>query len=100
MSVAKDYRLHPLAWEEIEAADEWYLAHTYDASVAFLSDLNSALENISQSPSRSQKYLFGTRRFVIQRFPFSVVYLDDPDVVFILAVAHSKRKPGYWKGRL
>jgi hypothetical protein len=40
------------------------------------------------------------RSFVLQRFPFSVVYLDDPDLVIIVAVAHGKRKPGYWKDRL
>jgi hypothetical protein len=34
--------------------------------------------------------------FVTQRFPFSVIYLDDPELVTIVAVAHSKRKPGYW----
>lgn len=39
------------------------------------------------------------RRFILQRFPFSIVYLDDPDLVTIIAVAHSKRKPGYWKSR-
>lgn len=36
----------------------------------------------------------------MQRFPFFVIYLDDPDVIRIIAVAHSKRRPGYWKNRL
>ena len=54
----------------------------------------------SEAPQRWPKYLHGTRRFVMQRFPFSVVYLDDPELVTIVAVAHSKRKPGYWKDRL
>ncbi len=58
------------------------------------------MEEVSQAPQRWPKYLHGTRRFVMQRFPFSVVYLDDPDLVTIIAVAHSKRKPGYWKGRV
>jgi hypothetical protein len=38
--------------------------------------------------------------FVLHRFPFSVVYLDDPELITIIGVAHSERKPGYWKGRL
>jgi hypothetical protein len=37
---------------------------------------------------------------VLNTFPFSIVYLDDPDAVKIVAVAHHKRRPGYWKGRL
>jgi toxin ParE1/3/4 len=44
--------------------------------------------------------LYGTRRFVLHRFPFSVVYLDEADELNIVAVAHNKRKPGYWKARL
>lgn len=100
MAVAKDYRLHPLAWQEAEEADSWYLSRSYDVSVEFLSALYAAVEDISQAPQRWPKYLHGTRRFVMQRFPFSVVYLDDPKLVTIVAIAHSKRKPGYWKDRL
>jgi hypothetical protein len=37
---------------------------------------------------------------VMHRFPFSIVHLDDDDEVSIVAVAHNKRKPGYWKTRL
>jgi toxin ParE1/3/4 len=97
---SKTYRLHPLAWEEIEAADDWYLRRSVDASIGFIDAISNALENISQAPRRWPKYLYGTRRFVLHRFPFSIVYLDDTDVLSIVAVAHNKRKPGYWKGRL
>jgi toxin ParE1/3/4 len=96
----KPYRFHPEAWLEFEKADDWYLSHSFDASVAFLSDVNGALEGISEAPRRWPKYLHGTRRFILQRFPFSIVYLDDPQIVTIVAVAHSKRKPGYWKDRI
>jgi plasmid stabilization system protein ParE len=58
------------------------------------------LETISKAPQHWPKYLHGTRRFVLHRFPFAVIYLDDPDRVTIIAVAHSKRKPGYWKHRV
>ena len=96
----KPYRLHPEAWLEFVAADDWYLARSLDASIEFLSDVNDALETVSKAPQHWPKYLHGTRRFVLHRFPFSVVYLDDPDQVTIIAVAHSKRRPGYWKHRL
>jgi toxin ParE1/3/4 len=100
MTKGKDYRLHPLAWQEVEAADDWYFSRSLDASVAFLSDLQAALENLSQASQRWPKYLYGTRRLVMQRFPFSVVYLGEPELGVIVAVAHSKRRPGYWKGRV
>ena len=57
------------------------------------------IRHIVKAPQRWPKYLYGTQRFVLHRFPFSIIYLDD-DVLSIVAVAHSKRKPGYWKARL
>ena len=82
------------------AADDWYLARSFDASGEFLSNVYEALETISTAPHRWPKYLHGTRRFVLHSFPFSVVYLDDPEQITIIAVAHSKRRPGYWKHRV
>jgi toxin ParE1/3/4 len=100
MPQGKPYRFHPEASEEFEAADDWYFAHSSDASADFIAELEAGIAAIAQGPHRWPKYLHGTRRFVLERFPFSIVYLDDPEVVTIIAVAHSKRKPGYWKGRV
>ena len=62
--------------------------------------VSDVIRQIVKAPQRWPEYLHGTRRFVMHRFPFSIVYLDDGDEVSIVAVAHSKRKPGYWKARL
>jgi len=85
---------------EIEGADEWYLERSLDASAAFLAAVSEAFDTISAAPNRWPKYLHGTQRLLLHRFPFSIVYLDDTDVVNIVAVAHNKRRPGYWKRRL
>jgi toxin ParE1/3/4 len=97
---SKPYRLHPEALLEIEAAHDWYLQRSMDASVEFLVEISAALEAIPQAPSRWPKFLHGTRRFLLDRFPFSIIYLDDPDFVSFVAVAHSRRRPGYWMTRL
>ena len=55
---------------------------------------------IARAPETWPEYLYGTRRYLLRHFPFAVVYLVDPDVVTIVAVAHSKRKPGYWRKRV
>ncbi len=100
MARSKPYRVHALAWQEIEGADDWYRQRSEDASIGFIAAMSDALDSIGRAPRRWPAYLYGTRRFVLQRFPFSVVYLDDSDTVNIVAVAHSKRKPGCWKQRL
>jgi plasmid stabilization system protein ParE len=69
------------------------------ASARFLSEIYDALENLAQWPQRWPFYQHGTRRFVLHRFPFSVIYRDEPAVVSIVAIAHHKRRPGYWKDR-
>jgi hypothetical protein len=67
--------------------------------VEFRVTVSEVIRHIVKAPQRWPKYLHGTQRFVLHRFPFSIIYLDD-DVLSIVAVAHSKRKPGYWKARL
>jgi len=100
MREASRYRFHPEASEEFEAAEDWYDSRSVDASTEFVSDVETAIESITDAPLRWPKYLYGTRRFVLQRFPFSIVYLDEGDYLVVVAIPHGKRKPGYWKSRL
>ena len=95
MAGSEAYRLHPEAWPEIEAADDWYLQRSVDASAGFIAAVSDALERISQAPRRWPKYLHGTRRFVLHRFPFSIIYLDDLD-----RPEHRSRGPQQAKARL
>jgi hypothetical protein len=39
------------------------------------------------------------RRFLLPRFPFAVAYVIRGDDVLVLAIAHTRRRPGYWRGR-
>jgi plasmid stabilization system protein ParE len=94
------FRFHPEARDEFREAVRWYRARDRRASSELRVKVSSAIRVIAGTPQRWPKYLYGTRRFVMQRFPFSVVYLDDPELVTVIAVAHSKRKPGYWRDRL
>ncbi len=41
----------------------------------------------------------GIRRFLMARFPFAVAYVVEGDEVVILAIAHLRRRPGYWLRR-
>jgi toxin ParE1/3/4 len=100
MAGSKPYCLHPLAWQEIEGGEGWYRQHGSDASVEFIAEISDAIDSIPKLPSAGPNTLHGTRRFVLDRFPYSIIYLDAAEFVSIVAVAHSKRKPEYWKRRL
>lgn len=40
------------------------------------------------------------RQYPATGFPYNLVYIDGPDAIEVIAVAHHKRRPGYWKRRL
>jgi plasmid stabilization system protein ParE len=94
------FRFHPDARQDFREAIGWYRRRSPSVAVEFRVAASDVIRRIVQAPDRWPKYLHGTRRFVLHRFPFSIIYLDDPDVLSIVTVAHNKRKPGYWKQRL
>jgi plasmid stabilization system protein ParE len=92
--------LHPEAVDEARATREWYAARDERAATWFLQELEDAIARIAEAPQRWRLFRDGTRRYPLRRFPFLVVYLVSADVVQVVAVAHGRRRPGYWKGRV
>lgn len=91
--------IHPDALQEAAAAVEWYATRSQQAADAFIEELDRAVKVISESPERWPTHLHGTRRYLLRRFPFVVVYRHHSPVVQVVAIAHGKRRPGYWRKR-
>jgi len=87
------------ALEEAEAAARWYAERSPSAALGFDAELDNAEQAISTQPDAWPSFDHGTRRYLLRRYPFSVVYQTEPDHVVIVAVAHARRRPGYWKAR-
>jgi plasmid stabilization system protein ParE len=98
--VANQVEFHPSAAAEFEAAVDWYLARSERVAGRFVDEVDRALGLISDSPRRWPMYQEGVRKFVLRRFPFVIVYIESPELVRIVAVAHGHRRPYYWKSRL
>jgi plasmid stabilization system protein ParE len=98
--VARTLELHPDALLEAEDAATWYAARSGRAGSAFAAELDHALALVVDAPERWPQYLAGTRRVLLRRFPFHVVYRVEPAMVLVVAVAHGRRRPGYWRDRL
>ena len=93
-------RFHPDAVAEFDAATDWYREKSELAAETFVSEVDQAIARIIQRPLAWATYLYGTRRALLRHFPYAVVYLLNGDQIEIVAVAHGRRRPGYWKTRL
>jgi plasmid stabilization system protein ParE len=91
---------HPEASDELEIAYRWYLRRSPHAASRFVEGVETATRQACEFPERWPKYLHGTRYYRIVRYPFVLVYLREPDRIYAIAVAHLRRRPGYWKNRL
>jgi len=66
----------------------------------FIAAFDSAREFLIDHPRSGRAARFGIRAWPIEGFPYSIVYALNSDEVFIVAVAHHRRRPGYWRSRL
>jgi len=58
--------------------------------------VKSAVQDIMESPLLYRMLHAPFRRCLLQKFPYAIIYSIEPDHIHIIAVAHTKRKPGYW----
>lgn len=93
---------HPSALDELHAAAAWYDACRVGLGTSFVEAVEHALNHISKAPERWPLVPLEprARRYVLRRFPYVLFYTVLNGAVFVLAVSHSSRKPGYWKRRL
>jgi toxin ParE1/3/4 len=87
---SKGFRFHPEASQDFRDAIGWYRSRSPSVAAEFRVTVSEVIRHIVKAPSRWPKYLHGTHRFVLRRFPFSIIYLDDPDVLSIVAVAKAR----------
>lgn len=91
---------HPDARQDALEAYQWYFKRSPQAAKAFQEELQEAGFAIQRSPARWAGYRWGTRRYLMKRFPFVIVYRVTAEQIQVAAVAHGRRKPGYWKARV
>jgi toxin ParE1/3/4 len=93
--------LYEEAAAEYDAAFDWYLARSPDSALKFDAEFNRALVEIAQAPQRWASGSHGTRRFLLRKFPFLLIYRENGGgEIQIVAVAHTSREPGYWRERI
>ena len=97
-------RIETEAAAELEEASRWYDDRRPGFGMEFLEAIDVALSHIARWPRAGAPVPGVTRDLPVRRvpagrFPYNVVYLETPTALRILAVAHDRREPGYWRAR-
>ena len=93
------YSFHPDAEIEIEEASLFYESRMVGLGKSFLVEVERTISLVREFPDAGTVVGPARRRVLLDRFPYSVVYRRHPDSVVIVAVAHQRRRPSYWRGR-
>lgn len=91
---------HEEAAAEVDEGAKYYEERVPGLGLLFLAAVEEASEKVLANPEAFQLVGDEIRHKVIRRFPFSLLYVIEPDRIRVIAVAHQKRRPGYWSHRL
>jgi plasmid stabilization system protein ParE len=84
---------------ELYEAFEYLADRSLEQADSFLSDFEEKIRRIIQFPNAHPPLRGGFRRILLARFPYQIVYRVEGETIRIYAVAHLKRRPGYWRKR-
>ena len=90
---------HTDATAELEASAYWYAQRSSTAARDFCVAIDIALANIDADPERFVRIDARHRACSVRKFPFQIVFRHDEGQLHVVAVAHAKRRPGYWRDR-
>ncbi len=92
---------HPLAEAEFREAIAHYEGRREGLGDEFREAVEKAVQRIEKMPKAFgiSNEMEGTRKCVLQRFPYTLFFLELEEQIWIAAVAHQRRKPGYWGNR-
>ena len=93
------------AEEELIAAEKWYEKQRAGLGPEFRTAIDEGMERLVKAPLAASPIvnvpaLIGARRVFVKRFPYSIVFIEHGEDLWVIAFAHNRRKPGYWRERL
>ena len=96
----KSIRLLTDADDEVVETVGFYETRRNGLGSAFLVEFERSLQLIQQHPESGRPLESRFRQMLTNRFPFTIIYVEREQEFLVIAVAHTSRKPGYWKNRL
>jgi plasmid stabilization system protein ParE len=95
-----NYVLHPEADEEFAEAVRYYSDISPGLGARFYREMERLIRDICSNPARFRKFDPPARRHFGRDFPYAIIFLDKAESIWIVAIMHMKRCPGYWRERI
>jgi toxin ParE1/3/4 len=97
--VTHELRVHPEARREFNDAIDYYERESPGLGLIFTNEVDAGFARIRQYPDAAPCVAEHVHRLVLAKFPYSLVYEAREDRLLVLAVAHHRKRPYYWRGR-
>jgi plasmid stabilization system protein ParE len=91
--------VRPESQTDIGEAARWFEDRESGLGLRFLREIRTLLQHISDNPLMFPIIEEDVRRALLHKFPYSIYFVNEPDVVAVIAVPHQHRRPGTWKFR-
>ena len=95
----KEAIFHPEARAEMRQSIEFYEARLEGLGLRFLAAVEQTTQRIVAHPEAGAPLTGEYRKRIVQGFPFNIIYRVWEDYIYLVAVAHHYRRPGYWRER-
>lgn len=93
-------RYHQAAEDELLAEIDYLERRAPGLGQRLYSEVRRAENQIASLPRSAPEVALGIRKHPLRKFPFSILYSMEEDGLLILAIAHHRRRPRYWLGRV
>jgi len=96
-----NYQFHPDAFDEHYDSVAFYQNRLPGLGAVYIVEFDAVMAHICTAPNFYPTIAApDIHKAGLKRFPFHDIYRADPTQIFVLAVAHQRRRPAYWMGRL
>jgi toxin ParE1/3/4 len=97
--MAKPVEYHEDARLDFDESVDYYRQRSTGAALGFTAAVDEAIDQILANPGRFPAIHGGCRYCALKGYPFRIIFRDEPNRLVIVAIAHAKRRPDYWRGR-
>ena len=96
----RQLEFHPEVTNDIKGSYLWYEEQLQGLGNRFFNELEDSYTAIQNFPDTWANFQYGFKRYILNKFPFSILYKVTDEKIVVVAVMHNSRRPNYWLDRI